>query len=425
MRNDDIVYRDRLENTYVELLGSPPLRNQVRDELELASRPDLRAEPRPNTELIDIVASAPTPALAAQIADASAAALIERVRALGDRDVGVTDQIFADRIAELEEEIQADRQRLQETDGTNARARLADRIRAKEQTLAEQRAEFERNRLAATARASTLSLVSAAEEPAAPAGAGRVTYGALGLVAGLIGGIGLAFLVENLRPRIHSRESVESTTDIPVLAEIPEVSDSSTPLFNGGSGTEGAFALLRTNILACYETGTSPVVVFTSSESGHGKSTVVANLALSLAASNRSVVVVDADLRRPSIQSIFGLLGGAGLTDVLNRKLLPTDAIKSTHTPFLYAVTAGSSPHDPAALLGSGGDGRDAQRAAAALRRRAGRCAGPGRARCAGDRPIGEGCRARRPQRSQRPAGATRDARPHEPRSAPAFSVSS
>lgn len=356
VRNDDIVYLDRLENTYVELLTGTALRNQVRDTLGLTSRPKLRGEPRANTELLDIVAEAPTPALAMQTADAAADALIEQVRALNESDAAVSDQLFAERIAELEAEIGAERARLRELVGpANAveRATLQESIRSKQATVADQRTEFERNRLAATTRASALGVVTRAEMPTTTAAPGRVVYGALGLIVGLIGGLGLAFLVENLRPRLHNKEAVESASDIPVLGEIPTVRDELAPLFNGASGAEGAFALLRTNILAGFEAGHTPVVVVASNESGEGKSTVTANLALSMAASNRTVVVVDGDLRRPTIHEIFDTGTTLGLADVLARRLLPADAVTSTHTPGLYVMPAGMATGDPTALLGS------------------------------------------------------------------------
>ncbi len=92
----------------------------------------------------------------------------------------------------------------------------------------------------------------------------------------------------------------------------------------------------------------------TSPIPGDGKSTIAANLAVSIAASGENVVLIDADLRRPMISSLFDLPEGAGLTDVLTERAEIADvAHVLAGTPNLVIIGAGRTPPNPSEVLGS------------------------------------------------------------------------
>ena len=100
--------------------------------------------------------------------------------------------------------------------------------------------------------------------------------------------------------------------------------------------------------------GAPPSIVLTSPVPGDGKSTIASNLALTLAASGQAVVLVDGDLRRPTVAKTMGLPGGAGLTDVLAGRAALTEVLqRTTRSADLLVLAAGSIPPNPSEVLGS------------------------------------------------------------------------
>ena len=96
------------------------------------------------------------------------------------------------------------------------------------------------------------------------------------------------------------------------------------------------------------------VIVVTSPQQGDGKSTIAANLAAAVAVSGQPIVLVDADLRRPSIAESFGLVEGAGLTDVLVGRVETEDVLQQdAQHPNLSILAAGAIPPNPSEMLGS------------------------------------------------------------------------
>jgi capsular exopolysaccharide synthesis family protein len=95
-------------------------------------------------------------------------------------------------------------------------------------------------------------------------------------------------------------------------------------------------------------------IVVTSPLPSDGKSTIACNLAITLAASGKNVVLVDGDLRRSAVAKSLGLPGGAGLSDVLSGRAAVADVLQRTPlAPNLFVLTAGSVPPNPSEVLGS------------------------------------------------------------------------
>jgi capsular exopolysaccharide synthesis family protein len=189
---------------------------------------------------------------------------------------------------------------------------------------------------------------------------------ALGLILGLLIGFGYALLRSQLDRRIRTAAGVERAVDITVVGAIP-----SSPGLEHAPGTmapiavdsprEGdrthsaeAFRKLRTNLQFMNVDHPPRVIVMTSPQPGDGKSTIAANLAVAIAASDQPVVLIDGDLRRPSVADSFGLVEGAGLTDVLiGRATFEDVAQRSARYPHLQVLAAGGIPPNPSEMLGS------------------------------------------------------------------------
>jgi Mrp family chromosome partitioning ATPase len=189
----------------------------------------------------------------------------------------------------------------------------------------------------------------------------------------------LAFLLENLDTTLHTTEQIERVTELSILGQVPAASKGQQVAFsNGNSPQAEAFRRLRTNLFNIDRDPPLKTLLVTSAEPGEGKSTVVANLAFTLAEAGRRVIVIDANLRRPALHHIFDVSNEIGLSNLLTADPEPADILLSfqrhlaptltsslkREVDFVQAVadrrvagvpvlTSGPIPANPAALLGS------------------------------------------------------------------------
>jgi capsular exopolysaccharide synthesis family protein len=206
--------------------------------------------------------------------------------------------------------------------------------------------------------------VTPAEVPEAPASPNLPLLLAAGLAAGLVAGLGLGWLREALDTRLRDAEAVAEVTTLPVLGNVPvwptrtgRVVVAAAP----HSQAAESFRQLRTNLqflrVAGGGSGTpgqgASVVAVTSSFSGEGKSTVSANLATTLAETGARVLLVDADLRRPTVADVLGIEGGVGLTTVLAGQADLDDVVQDWGSAGLAVLPSGPVPPNPAELLDS------------------------------------------------------------------------
>ncbi|MBS1672883.1 MAG: polysaccharide biosynthesis tyrosine autokinase [Actinobacteria bacterium] len=188
------------------------------------------------------------------------------------------------------------------------------------------------------------------------------------LLGGLIGlALGIAWaLVRNASDRrIRSAAIVESTFGVSVVGTLPVddvlagsdarlIRTSTARADNEHLRMAEALRELRTNIQFLHVDNPPRVIVLTSPVPGDGKSTVVANLALAIAESGRKVVLVDGDLRRPTVADSFGISGAAGLTDVLVGNAAIGDVLQRTRIhKNLFLLSAGTVPPNPSELVGT------------------------------------------------------------------------
>jgi polysaccharide biosynthesis transport protein len=225
-----------------------------------------------------------------------------------------------------------------------------------------------------------ISVVDYALAPDSPVGPNRARTVLAAFFLSIGGGIGLALLLEYLDDSVHSTDEVERVLHLPALAVIPSmgaavrrrVITGTTALQkqNGNSGDDAALLInvdgrsplaeayrhLRTSVLLSTPGGAPRTLLVTSSLPGEGKTTTAINTAISLAQTGASVVIVDADMRRPRLQSIFEIHESEGLSSILSSDA--TDAemlelVKTDPATGLNILTSGPVPPNPAELLGS------------------------------------------------------------------------
>lgn len=207
---------------------------------------------------------------------------------------------------------------------------------------------------AQSVRATTLAN---AVPPASPSSPHVFRNVLLGLVLGLLLGLATAILRHVLDTKVRSEADVRALTDSSILGVIAfDDGVPSHPVIlreDPRSAAAEAVRRLRTNLQFIGVAQQTQSLVITSSVPGEGKSTTAINLAVSLADAGSRVLLVDADLRRPSIAEYLGLEGRVGLTTVLIGKASVEDVVQPWSDSSLDILPAGQIPPNPSELLGS------------------------------------------------------------------------
>ncbi len=174
----------------------------------------------------------------------------------------------------------------------------------------------------------------------------------LGLIFGLIMGIGLAFFIEYLDTSVKTIDDVERTFNAPVLGVIPQ---NIGYLIDDGSESKHAeaYRVLRTNLLFSRRDQHFNTIVVVSAGAGEGKSTTTINLATVFAQAGNRVLIVDSDLRRPTLHKIFKVSNNLGLTNYLLKQNTIAEAVQTTSLATLDFMPSGKLPNSSMGILGS------------------------------------------------------------------------
>lgn len=207
-----------------------------------------------------------------------------------------------------------------------------------------------------------VSVVKGAELPTAPTSPRVRLNLAIGLLLGLAAGTGASVLRDALDTRVRTAEQAEAAVGAPVLGAIAfDRSSASRPLIvhlAPRSPRAEAFRHVRTNLTFVDVDRPAGSLVITSALLEEGKSTASCNLAISLAQAGESVILVEADLRRPRVADYLGVERAVGLTSVLTGQVSLDDALQPWGDGRLQVLPSGPIPPNPSELLGSNGMSR-------------------------------------------------------------------
>ena len=233
------------------------------------------------------------------------------------------------------------------------------------------------NDIAARGTDNNISVTEIAIPPDTPVSPRRLMTVAAALFLSTIFGMGLALFLEYLDDTIRTTEEVENYLQLPALAAIPTMDSlpkrklllvgsnegdeesSTSPLLisaDSRSSLAEAYRHLRTSILLSTAGHAPKSLLITSSLPSEGKTTTATNTAISLAQTGARVLIIDADMRRPRLHSIFGVENGNGLSTLLSSEMTDLDltsAIKQDEKSKLFLLTSGPIPPNPAELVGS------------------------------------------------------------------------
>ena len=175
-------------------------------------------------------------------------------------------------------------------------------------------------------------------------------------VAGLFLGVCFALLAEFMDDRVNSPEDARRLLGVPALGYIPRIDKEDQRMLTsqkaGGSLLE-SYRVLRSNVRFAAVGEPLHVIMVTSTAPGEGKSVTAANLAIAMALDGKKVILVDCDLRRPTVHEKFGIRGTPGLTNVLVGAMDLDLALQNTEVENLKLLACGPIPPNPAELLNS------------------------------------------------------------------------
>jgi capsular exopolysaccharide synthesis family protein len=223
----------------------------------------------------------------------------------------------------------------------------------------------------------SVRITKAASMPRAPVGPKRGQNILLAALLALIGGIGLVLFLDYINNKIESVEDIDRYLRLPALGVIPILQGNgkarrllagkgNKELAPAGAGNSQvilthvesnssiaeSYRQLRTALLLSSAGHAPRTLLITSSQPAEGKTTTSVNTAISLAQTGASVLIIDADLRRPRVHRIFGLKNNAGLSNYLAGDGELASLIQIA-MPNLYVLPVGPLPPNPAELLGS------------------------------------------------------------------------
>ena len=224
-----------------------------------------------------------------------------------------------------------------------------------------------------------LKVIDPARVPNAPVGPKRLRAILIAIFLSLVAGIGLTFLLEYLDNTVKNVEDVARATQLPTLALIPAMEGNTVRTLNKKksiqnkpvaglaprsmqTGTNGlatldgmssvveAYRMLRTSVLLSSAGNPPKIILVTSSQPGEGKTTTAVNTAISLTQLGASVLLIDADLRRPAVHKAFKLSHARGLSNYLSGNAALSDLIVDLPIPNLSLLACGPIPPNPAEL---------------------------------------------------------------------------
>lgn len=358
----------RLSTTYAALATKRPALEAVIAQLNLGETPDqlakrVSADAATDSTLLTITADDPDPARAAAIANGLAQFLISASPAIqgvqSDLQASIQAQIKAT-LAQIDT-TQAEVERLAAIESpTPGNISTLENLQGR---LVSLRSTYAALLSASSQSASNLlTVVEPAIASPTPVSPRTLLNTLLAAVVGLLLAAAVAAIAEYLDDRVKNPDAVQQIARLSTLGSVvrmtigrnrPEFYRLAT-LINPRSGAAEAYRTLRTNIEFASVDVPMGTLLVTSPRPHEGKTVTAANLAIAFAQADRRTLLVDADLRKPGVHTIFGIPNEDGLTTMLrDEKVTVSRIANATEQANLRVITTGPLPPNPAELLGS------------------------------------------------------------------------
>ena len=356
----DYQYANLIINTYVNIATSQPLLDELNKQLGLAEAPVIEVKAIPNTELIEISVDDHNPVLAMNAANTLANILINQSSEVYTGSGKSPSEVLKEQVDQALNDLTTDQsnynQLLTQTPGNTEIINNASKaVDLQQQLYSSLVSQYEQMKTKEAIQANLVSLVNPAILPEKPSKPNKPLNIAAGFFVGIIAGVSLAFLLDNLDSTLYSSEQITAVTKMRPIGKVPLIhkqEERKLPL-DGNTPFGESFFRLRTNFLTLVENTPMRSFMISSSTQGEGKSSVISSLAYVLSQFGKKVIIVDCDLRLPTLHRIYDLPNRIGLTDFLIARAELAEVIQTTNFKGLYVITRGRMISEPIQFVDS------------------------------------------------------------------------
>jgi len=374
----DVLISERLTRTISDMMLNQDILQEVIDLYALDSDVETLKETIEigsihDTQLITVTVEGPDPTLIANIANSMVSVFIDRISNIQTERYSSSIESLSTQLKDIENILQGINNQIidleetiafftpepdSETDNAKFQQYIAEKETLEAQAIQYQQihadllTSYEQTRLAETQSSANIIQINEAIAPIKPIRPILLLNIIIAIATAIFLTAGIIFILGILDETINTPDQIEKFLGLPVLSVIFEHQNSSDVISQSQplSPVAEAFRSLRTNI----QHSKLETLLITSPSRGAGKSLISSNLAVILAQSGLKTILVDVDLRRPSIHKYMSLPNEKGLaTLLLNPRLAPMKLLSKTKTENLMAITSGDLPPNPSELLGS------------------------------------------------------------------------
>ncbi len=363
--SNQVFLAQQLAQTYADIALRKPIQQATMNALGIDWLPYYTVQVAPNTQVVEINVIDEDPVFAQSFAAMLSQQLILQGpagQAEHNRQLFVDTQLekLQASITETEDEVVQKQQELASLFSAREIANVENQIDALDKKLTTMQSNYAAL-LATTQRgaANALSVLEPANLPDEPVSSRLLVNVLVAAIVGFALAAGGAYLIEYLDDSLKDADDAKQLFGLPMLTTVPEMeaehdSDKLIMLSNNPHPAAEAYRMLRTNLQFASVERSLRLLLLTSPSPEDGKSLTAANLAAAYTRSGKRVILVDADLHRPSQQRFFHTMNNIGLTISLFDQQTPIeDLLQETAIPGLRILNAGPLPPNPAELLGS------------------------------------------------------------------------
>ncbi len=357
-----VMLSEQLTSTYAKMISTDPVLNKVVEDLGLTMpleelKKSITVTPVSNTQLLQITVETTDPELSARIANAVVTVFADQIQQLQSQRFAQSESSLSAQMAEVEQQINDLEDQATHAATTEEKDRLDTKVAQYRTIYSNLLQTYEQVRLTEAQSVSSIDQVEYAIPDPEPVKPKVLQNTLLATLVGLMLVAGGVVAQEALDDSIKTPDDITRNFKLPVLGVIDhhkiEVKNPIS-LSEPRSPTAEAYRTLRTNVNYTSVDRPLHTLMVTSSESGEGKTTTVANLGVVLAQNGLRVIIADCDLRHPRVHAYFGMANRNGMTELLAQKTIKINgANKATRVKGLSVVSSGALPPNPAELLGS------------------------------------------------------------------------
>ena len=360
-----IFIASQLASIYADMAKREPVQTATMEALGIGWLPNYQVGVVKDTQLIEISVSDTNPQRAQIIANEIANQLMLQSPAISDNETGRRQEFIKQQLSSLQVQIQDTDTQIEELQQSLTGLQSASQIAYTENQINELASKVSTLRdsyalLLSNSQQGALNILSVFEPanlPTTPVGTNKLLIVILASMVGMILASGAAYLIEYLDQSIKTTSDVERLFHFPVIGYMSLMSENGNNAMHvsnhPNSVAAESFRLLQSNIEFFQVHNSARTILVTSPAQGNGKTTIAVNLALSMAASQNRIILVDADLRRPAIHTALEISKSPGLSEVIRNKMEILESIRTVKGENIDVLTVGNVPPNVTAVAGS------------------------------------------------------------------------